>query len=443
VLGWDPLALSEEQIHQTRYTQPALFTVSALLSDYLYAQDQTPGCTAGHSLGEYSALYAAGVFDFETGLRLVSLRGQLMERAGDPPGSMAAVIGFDRTKLEHLCQRIPNVTIANDNSPEQLVISGSVEGVQAVCEQLQAKRTVPLKVSGAFHSPFMQAAAEEFAHRLREVEFQTPRVPVYSNCTATASRDPQALKQALLAQMTAPVRWRETVLQMAADGVQEVWEIGPGNVLTGLVRRTAPSLRRRNISSLQRLPSGQLEPTALGIEAATSVLCVVEGDLGATMAGNSIRFGTDGWRAVIAEGFTFQNLALAAQASAQVLARTYPGEGILIGYDNRFLSERFAAHAAEVVARLGIPVYLSACAAPTPAFSWGAKEQGCHGALVITASHNPPHYSGLKVKGGFGGSVPPEVTAAIERELSSLQPLGSTRAPSSHLGSLARLPGSA
>jgi phosphomannomutase len=142
-----------------------------------------------------------------------------------------------------------------------------------------------------------------------------------------------------------------------------------------------------------------------------------------------IHFGTDGWRAVIADGFTFQNLTVAAQASAQVLARTYPGEGILVGYDNRFLSERFAAHVAEVVARLGIPVYLSTTVAPTPAFSWGAKERGCHGALVITASHNPPHYSGLKVKGGFGGSVPPEVTAAIEQELQSLQPLGSHKAP--------------
>ncbi|MFS8924047.1 phosphoglucomutase/phosphomannomutase family protein [Synechococcus sp. B60.1] len=147
------------------------------------------------------------------------------------------------------------------------------------------------------------------------------------------------------------------------------------------------------------------------------------------MVENSIRFGTDGWRAVIADGFTFQNLGIAAQASAQVLARTYPGAGILIGYDNRFLSEKFAAHAAEVVARLGIPVYLSACVAPTPAFSWAAKERGCHGALVITASHNPPHYSGLKVKGGFGGSVPPEVTAAIEQELHNLQPLGSNPAP--------------
>lgn len=123
------------------------------------------------------------------------------------------------------------------------------------------------------------------------------------------------------------------------------------------------------------------------------------------MADTPIRFGTDGWRAVIADGFTFQNLTLAAQASAQVLARTYPGEGILVGYDNRFLSERFAAHTAEVVARLGIPVYLSTTVAPTPAFSWGAKERGCHGALVITASHNPPHYSGRDSR-GWAGIVP-------------------------------------
>ncbi len=255
VLGWDPLSLPEERIHQTRYTQPALFTVSALLTDYLYAQGKAPSCTAGHSLGEYSALYAAGVFDFEAGLRLVALRGQVMDAAGegDPAGGMAAVIGFDRDKLEHLCEIIPDVAIANDNSPDQVVITGKVDSVKGVCEQLQAKRAVPLKVSGAFHSRFMQAAADEFAQTLEAVNFQSPRVPVYSNSTAAASQDPQVLKQALLAQMTAPVRWRETVLQMASDGIQQVWEIGPGNVLTGLVKRTAPTLERHNFSSLSTL----------------------------------------------------------------------------------------------------------------------------------------------------------------------------------------------
>ncbi|MEN9238886.1 MAG: ACP S-malonyltransferase, partial [Thermostichus sp. DG_1_6_bins_120] len=229
LLGWDPLALTEAQIDCTRYTQPALFMVSALLTDYLYTQGRTPTCTAGHSLGEYSALYAAGVLDFETGLRLVALRGQLMDAVGegDPAGGMAAVIGFDRAKLEHLCEVIPDVAIANDNSSDQVVITGHVDSVKAVCEQLKAKRAVPLKVSGAFHSRFMQAAAERFARALETVHFHTPQVPVYSNCTAVASRDPHVLKQALLAQMTSPVRWRETVLQMAADGIQQVVEIGP------------------------------------------------------------------------------------------------------------------------------------------------------------------------------------------------------------------------
>lgn len=252
VLGWDPLALTEAEINRTCYTQPALFTVSALLTDYLYTQGQTPTCTAGHSLGEYSALYAAGVLDFETGLRLVALRGQLMDAAGegDPSGGMAAVIGFDRAKLEHLCDVIPDVAIANDNSPDQVVITGHVDSVKAVCEQLKAKRAVPLKVSGAFHSRFMQAAAERFACTLETVNFQTARVPVYSNCTAVASRDPRVLKQALLAQMTSPVRWRETVLQMAVDGIQQVWEIGPGTVLTGLVKRTVAALERQNFSTL-------------------------------------------------------------------------------------------------------------------------------------------------------------------------------------------------
>lgn len=132
-----------------------------------------------------------------------------------------------------------------------------------------------------------------------------------------------------------------------------------------------------------------------------------------------IKFGTDGWRAVIADGFTFPRLAQVAQASARILARTYPGEGIVIGYDHRFLSEQFAQRAAEAVAALGMPVKLATGASPTPSLSWAAHQQGAHGALVITASHNPPQYSGLKVKGGFGGSVPPEVTQAIEAELES------------------------
>lgn len=135
----------------------------------------------------------------------------------------------------------------------------------------------------------------------------------------------------------------------------------------------------------------------------------------------SITFGTDGWRAVIADGFTFSQVARVAQASAQVLAHTYPGEGIVVGYDNRFLSEHFARRAAEAVAALDLPVLLSTGAAPTPAFSWAAKHRGAHGALVITASHNPPHYSGIKIKGGFGGSVGLEVTQAVEQTLSQTQ----------------------
>ncbi len=132
-----------------------------------------------------------------------------------------------------------------------------------------------------------------------------------------------------------------------------------------------------------------------------------------------IQFGTDGWRAVIADGFTFPRLAQVVQASARILARTYPGEGILVGYDHRFLSEQFAQRAAEAVAALGMPVKLATVASPTPSLSWAAHQQGAHGALVITASHNPPQYSGLKVKGAFGGSVPPEVTQAIEADLQS------------------------
>jgi phosphomannomutase len=145
------------------------------------------------------------------------------------------------------------------------------------------------------------------------------------------------------------------------------------------------------------------------------------------VSSQSVRFGTDGWRAVIADGFTFPQVARVAQASARVLARTYAGEGIVIGYDHRFLSEHFAATAAQAVAALSIPVSLAAVASPTPSLSWAAKQRGAHGALVITASHNPPHYSGLKVKGGFGGSVPAEVSDCIEQDLvqgSFLEPRG-------------------
>ncbi|MDX2271797.1 MAG: ACP S-malonyltransferase [Cyanobacteriota bacterium] len=248
LLGWSWLELNEAQLNRTLYTQPALFLVCALLSDHLHQQAHQPACVAGHSLGEYSALYSAGVFDLETGLQLVKQRAMLMDQA--TTGMMAAVIGFDRAKLEHLCSTVEGVVIANDNSPDQVVVAGTQAAVQTVTEQLRPKRFVPLPVSGAFHSVLMAPAAAEFASVLQGIPFATPRVPVYSNVSASASQDAHHLKDLLVQQMTSPVRWRETVLQMAADGVTGVWEIGPKSVLTGLVKRTAPALERLNLPDL-------------------------------------------------------------------------------------------------------------------------------------------------------------------------------------------------
>ncbi len=251
ILGWSLVELTSEQICQTFYTQPALFIASALLTDQLHRLRLAPDCTAGHSLGEYSALYAAGVFDFETGLNLVKQRAALMEQADG--GTMVAIMGFDREKLEHLCHTVEGASIANDNSPDQVVVTGTQAAVQTVIEQLGAKRAKPLPVSGAFHSPLMATAAAAFVKVLDEVKFKVPKVPVYSNVSAEATQDPGQLKALLAQQMTSPVLWRRTVLNMSADGVSDVWEIGPGAVLTGLIKRTAAAVKRVNINSATSL----------------------------------------------------------------------------------------------------------------------------------------------------------------------------------------------
>lgn len=255
ILGWDPLGLDPEHLGRTLYTQPALFVVSALLSDQVRAKGHHPDAVAGHSLGEYVALYVAGVFDFETGLRLVQQRALLMD--GIQGGTMAAVIGFDRAELEALCSQTPGVSVANDNSPEQVVITGTVAGVEAITSQLKAKRMVPLSVSGAFHSPFMAEPAAKFQTFLDGIPFQAAAIPVYSNTSAQGSQDPVVLKAHLSQQMTGSVRWRETVQQLAADGITSVWEIGPGSVLTGLVKRTVSSLERVTINTVAGIPGGE------------------------------------------------------------------------------------------------------------------------------------------------------------------------------------------
>jgi [acyl-carrier-protein] S-malonyltransferase len=240
--GEGPLNLND-----TRNTQPALFVVESLLVDALHAQGRRPELVAGHSLGELVALYAAGVFDAETGLELMRRRGELMAAAGG--GAMTAVMGFDPRRLEDLVAATEGVVVANDNSESQVVLSGTPEAVASVSGALRCKRAIPLAVSGAFHSPFMAEAAAEFAKLLAEVPFAQASVPVLSNADPTPERDGEALKERLRRQMTSGVRWRETMGRLREEGIRAVVEIGPGTVLSGLIKRGCPGLETAQIAS--------------------------------------------------------------------------------------------------------------------------------------------------------------------------------------------------
>ncbi|MBD2099892.1 ACP S-malonyltransferase [Leptolyngbya sp. FACHB-261] len=250
ILGWSVPEICqgpEEQLSRTLYTQPCLFAISAILADLLQAQGQQPDLVAGHSLGEYNALYTAGVFDFATGLRLVKRRAELMDAAQS--GTMAALIGFDRSKLEALVESTEGVVIANDNSDAQVVISGTPEAVTSLSEQLKAKRSVPLSVSGAFHSPLMAEAAQTFRQVLADVAFQDARLPVLSNVDPQPAQASAVLKERLGQQMTSPVRWREITLALPALEVSQLVEVGPGRVLTGLAKRTLPGVTLVNVGA--------------------------------------------------------------------------------------------------------------------------------------------------------------------------------------------------
>jgi [acyl-carrier-protein] S-malonyltransferase len=231
----------------TSNTQPALFVLESLLVDGLKAQGRRADLVAGHSLGELVALYAADVFDFRTGLELMHRRSELMAAAGG--GAMTAVMGFERSELEALVGAHADVVIANDNSAAQVVISGLPEAVAAVAAQLPCKRAIPLAVSGAFHSPFMASAAEAFAALLEQVPFADASIAVLSNTDPTPSTSGAELKQRLQRQMVSGVRWRETMDQLAALGVETVVEIGPGTVLSGLVKRSLSGVTTAQIGS--------------------------------------------------------------------------------------------------------------------------------------------------------------------------------------------------
>ena len=255
ILGWSVIDIcqsGDDKISRTLYTQPCMYVVESILADLLREKGQQPDLVAGHSLGEYIALYVAGVFEWSAGLRLIQRRAELMDSVAG--GMMAALIGFDREQLEQQIQQTPDVVLANDNSPAQVVISGTPAAVEAVISQVKKKRAIPLKVSGAFHSPFMAAAATEFQQVLESVTFKPAQIPVLSNVEPIPSMDTKVLKERLSRQITGSVRWRETSLRLPEEGIERVVEIGPGTVLTGLIKRTCPDLTLENISSLENLP---------------------------------------------------------------------------------------------------------------------------------------------------------------------------------------------
>lgn len=230
-----------EELKQTRVTQPAIFLHSTIQAAVLGDSFQ-PNMVAGHSLGEFSALVANKTLSFEDGLQLVSKRAQAMQKACDAnPGTMAAVLGLEDAVVEKACADTPGVVVAaNYNCPGQLVISGELSAVEAACEVLKeagAKRALLLPVGGAFHSPLMEPAREELEAAIRAVNFSNPVCPVYQNVTASAISDPEQIQQNLIAQLTAPVRWTQSVQQMIADGGASFIEVGPGKVLQGLVRK--------------------------------------------------------------------------------------------------------------------------------------------------------------------------------------------------------------
>ena len=230
---------SDDDLKQTKVTQPAIFLHSVVLAKTM-GEEFDPSMVAGHSLGEFSALVAAGALSFEDGLRLVSARAHAMQKACEmKPSTMAAVLALPDEKVEEICRGIDGVVVcANYNCPGQLVISGEVEAIDAACEQLLAagaKRAMKLKVGGAFHSPCMEPARTELAEAIERTEINAPRVPVYQNVDARPHTDPAEIKANLIAQLTAPVRWTQSVQNVIADGATEFIELGPGKVLQGLV----------------------------------------------------------------------------------------------------------------------------------------------------------------------------------------------------------------
>ncbi|MGL6179096.1 MAG: ACP S-malonyltransferase [Tannerellaceae bacterium] len=233
---------TDEDLRQTKVTQPAIFLHSVILAKTL-GENFNPDMVAGHSLGEFSALVAAGALSFEDGLKLVAKRAMAMQKACEAtPSTMAAVLGLADDKVEEICASIEGTIVvpANYNCPGQIVISGTEEGIDKACELLLAagaKRALKLKVGGAFHSPVMEPARAELAEAINATAFTAPICPIYQNVNAKPETQPEVIKENLVAQLTAPVRWTQSVLNMIADGADSFTEVGPGNVLQGLVKK--------------------------------------------------------------------------------------------------------------------------------------------------------------------------------------------------------------
>mgnify|MGYP001145625625 CR=1 FL=1 len=232
---------SDEELKQTNVTQPAIFLHSVILAKTMDNSFQ-PSMAAGHSLGEFSALVACGAMNFQDGLKLVAKRANAMQKACKAvPSTMAAVLGMKDEEVEKICEKVDGIVVAaNYNCPGQLVISGEINAVDEACEKLTAagaKRALKLPVGGAFHSPLMQPAREELAKAIENTEIKSPLCPIYQNVVAIGVSDPEAIKQNLVDQLTAPVRWTQTMQQMIADGASKFIEVGPGKVLQGLVKK--------------------------------------------------------------------------------------------------------------------------------------------------------------------------------------------------------------
>ena len=256
VLGFSLSAImfegTAEELKETKVTQPAIFTLSVIMAKLL-GEDFKPTMVAGHSLGEFSALTAVGALDFESALKLVSARAMAMQKACEmKPSTMAAILGLTDEQVENICASTAGVVVAaNYNCPGQLVISGEIEAIEAACEAAKeagARRALVLPVGGAFHSPMMEPARAELAAAIEATEFHTPLCPVVQNSVAKAVSDPAEIKQNLIDQLTAPVKWTQSVQQMIASGVTDYVECGPGKTLQGLVKKIDRSTNVSGVS---------------------------------------------------------------------------------------------------------------------------------------------------------------------------------------------------